>query len=180
MDAEDVSSAESPREYIEFYRLDLSSATRRVLVPAALLVAFGSGFVCVAGACLPITVDVPRDLVGFFGAACVLVGLIMGFGGMARLLRSDGFVGLTLEGIHVRVERRDEFVRWDDVGEIRAGGPGKGDGRGRGRATGQSVDLVLRDARSIALPNVSGPKGVVIRDRLEHLRRKASLNLLRG
>ena len=159
---------DAPREYIEFYRLDLSSATRGILIPAASLISVGSLFVCVAAARFRISIGVPRDLIGFFGASVVLVGLVMGFGGMARLLFREGFVGLTLDGIHVRFEARDDFVPWGDLDAIRC------DARGR------NLELVLRDASSVLLPAVSGPKGLLVRDRIEHLRRKASLNLLVG
>lgn len=158
------SEAATTREYIEFYRLDLARATRIILIPAAFLIAFGSLFVCVAAARVTINLDVPRDLIGFFGAATVLVGLIVGFGGMARLLFREGFVGLTRDGIHVRAETRDEFVPWGDVEKV--------------RGEGASLELVLRDAPAVALPTVSAPSGMVVRDRIEALRRKASLNLL--
>lgn len=154
----------APREYIEFYRLDLSSATRSILIPSGLLIAAGSPFVCVAAARIPLGVDVPRDLVGFFGAGVVLFGLVMGFGGMGRLLVHDGFVGVTRDGIHVRAERRDEFVEWGDVREVRSSVP---------------IELVLTSGRVVSLPKVSATQGADVHARLEDLRRKASLNLLR-
>ncbi len=160
-------SARAEREYLEFYRLDLSSATRAILIPAAALITVGGVVACTAGARMPITIGVPRDVLGFLGAATVLVGLITGFGGMARLLRLDGFVGLTLEGVHVRFEARDEFVPWTDLVAIRTA------------AGGGNLELVLCDATSVSLPAVSAPRGMVVRDRIEHLRRKASLNILR-
>lgn len=155
------------REYLEFYRLDLSSATRAILIPAAALITVGGVVACTAGARMPLTIGVPRDMLGFLGAVTVLTGLIMGFGGMARLLRRDGFVGLTVEGVHVRVDARDEFVPWGDLDAIRTA------------AGGSNLELVLRDSSSVSLPAVSGKRGLVVQDRIEHLRRKASLNILR-
>lgn len=163
-----VDATQPAREYLEFYRLDVSSDARAILVPSALLIGTGSLFVCVAAAriALPVAVPVPRDIVGFFGAALVLFGLVTGFGGMARLLSREGFVGVTVEGIHVRAGARDEFVTWGDVDGIR----GERD---------RELELVLRDARAISLPPVSAPQGLSVRGRLEELRRKAHLNLLR-
>ncbi len=157
----------APREYLEFYRLDLSAATRAILVPAGFFIALGAPFVCVAAARIPIGVDVPRDLVGFLGAGSVLVGLVMGFGGMGRLLLHEGFVGVTLDGIHVRAERRDEFVPWSEVRAVRLA------------EDARTVELVLDDERIVTLPHVSAAKGGAVDARLEELRRKASLNLLR-
>lgn len=158
---------ERPREYIEFYRLDLSSNTRRILIPSATLVTIGFFPVCFAGAhmAMPWGLDVPRDLVGFVGGAIVLVGLVTGFGGMGRLLFREAFVGVTRDGIHVRAERRDEFVRWEDLRAIR-GEPG-------------ALELVLEGDRIVALPHVSAPRGLALRQRLDDLRRKAGLGILR-
>jgi hypothetical protein len=158
-----MSATSPPRQYIEFYRLDLSRATRSILIPAAALITFGSGFLCVAAARIVLHTDIPRDTIGFFGGVCVLSGLVFGFGGMGKLLSREGFVGVTREGVHVRAESRDEFVPWDEVSSVRGDTP---------------VELVLRDERAVPLPDVTAPRGVVVRDRLEELRRKASFNLL--
>lgn len=158
---------ERPREYIEFYRLDLSANTRRILIPSATLVTIGFFPVCFAGAhmAMPWGIDVPRDLVGFVGGAIVLVGLVMGFGGMGRLLFREAFVGVTREGLHVRAEGRDEFVNWDELRAIR-GEP-------------SALELVLESDRIVALPSVSAPRGLALRQRLDDLRRKAGLGILR-
>ena len=156
-----MSTAATPRQYIEFYRLDLSAATRAILIPAALLITVGSAFVCVAAA--RISISVPRDAIGLLGGSTVLCGLLFGFGGMGRLLSREGFVGITLEGIHVRAEARDEFVPWEDVACVRGG---------------EHVELVLRDDRAVELPQVTAPAGLAVHTRLEELRRKASMNLL--
>lgn len=150
-----------PRQYLEFYRLDMSSSTKAILIPAASLVTFGSAFVCVAGA--RISIGFPRDAVGFFGGAVVLVGLVVGFGGMARLLSHDGFVGVTKEGVHVRAPARDEFIPWDDVSKVQGSAP---------------IELVLKDERAVSLPKLSAPAGLDLRERFDALRRKASLDLL--
>ena len=63
-----------------------------------------------------------------------------------------------------RAESRDEFVLWEEVERVRGGEP---------------IELVLRDARAVELPPVTAPAGLVVHARLEELRRKASLNLLR-
>ncbi len=160
------------RQYLEFYRLDLSAATRSTLVPAALLVTVGSGFVCVAAARIPIAaIGVPRENVGLFGASVVLCGLVVGFGGMARLLKHEGFVGVTREGVHIRADGRDEFVLWDDILSVRA--------QASARAKKERAELVLREGGVVVtLPDVSAPPGLTVSARLEDLRRKASLDLL--
>ncbi|MBK6698205.1 MAG: hypothetical protein IPG50_39380 [Myxococcales bacterium] len=148
---------ERGRDYLEFYRLDVSRASRRVLIPATALVAFGSLFVCVAAARIPISA--PRGTVGLVGAVTVLFGLVLGFGGMARLLAYDGFIGFTRDGVHVRDGRRDEFVAWGDIESVTA------------RA------LVAKGG-TVPLPSVSAPAGVDLTNRIDALRRRALHGLL--
>jgi hypothetical protein len=95
----------------------------------------------------------------------VLVGLVTGFGGMGRLLFREGFVGVTRDGIHVRAEGSDEFVSWDTLKSV--------------RATPGAIELVLEGERAVVLPSVSTPTGVPLVQRLDDLRRKAGLGLLK-
>lgn len=107
------------REYLEFYRIDVSAPMRRVLIPSVLLVMSGASMVCFSAAVHGSQLWKP--ITGFLGAVGILTGLLSAIVGMSRLLREDAYVGVVEDGLVIRSkgERGNEiFLSWDDVTRV--------------------------------------------------------------
>ncbi|HEX7666621.1 MAG TPA: hypothetical protein VF407_18970 [Polyangiaceae bacterium] len=134
--------------------------SRKILVPAGILVFCGAPGVCY-GAAVKGSGALHLEI-GICGALVLLTGLFLGFLGMARLVRHDAYVAVTNDGLVVHVEG-DAFYPWSELRAIVAENEGIGLDRegGRVHVAGTFGDL----------------KPQALADRLEDWRRKSDWSL---
>ncbi len=98
---------------IDFFRVDRSGATRRLLVIAGLLVAVGATSI---GAHLVrrLTPELAH-LVSLAGGLMVAVGLILGFGAMAMLLFENVYLLIRLDGVVCHENGKETTIPWTEL-----------------------------------------------------------------
>ncbi len=98
---------------VDFFRVDRSGATRRLLVIAGVLVALGATSI---GAHLVsrLTPSTGR-LVSLLGGAVTLAGLILGFGAMAMLLFENVYLLIREDGVFCHDNGKETIVPWTDL-----------------------------------------------------------------
>lgn len=159
MTATDETRDEAP-DLLEWFRLDRAGGTRWLLGTGSLGVFVGAGML--GGAFLTHSSEGVR-LVSLAGAALLLFGLFVAFGGMALLLANDDYLAVRADGILLHRGTGDVLVGWDSLTRIHA------------------------EERAIVLDGAEGDTPVRIRERytgatrgelaahLETLRRKAKM-----
>ena len=107
-------SASAPT-YVDFFRADLGpAAVRRILMPAALLVALGAPMVCFG-------VVLRRVSITFMGTVSMMTGLLLGFIGLSRLLREDRYIGIRGDALVLHLTGGPPLVlAWEDIERITA------------------------------------------------------------
>lgn len=101
---------------IDFFRIDRSGPTKRLLVIAAILVTVGATTI---GAHL--VNRIPPELghiMSLAGGATVLVGLILGFGAMAMLLFENVYVLIREDGVLCHDNGKETTIAWDDLERV--------------------------------------------------------------
>lgn len=158
-----MSTNEAPHAFLEFFRRDLGDTSKRILVPAGILVFVGAPGVCF-GAAVKGNGALHLEI-GIAGAIILLTGLGLGFIGMARLVRHDAYVAVVEKGLLLHLEHGDELHPWADVRAITA------------TDVGIAVALV-DDAKHVeVVGHFGGLSHQALADRLEDWRRKSSFNL---
>lgn len=158
-----MNSAEPPRAFLEFFRRDMGGISRRILVPAGILVFCGAPGVCYGAAVKGS--GALHLAVGVAGACVLLSGLFLGFIGMARLVRHDAYLAVVEDGLVIHLETAgDAFYSWETLRSIAPKENG--------------LALELGDASVVAVEGRFGgldPK--TLAERLEDWRRKALFKL---
>jgi hypothetical protein len=115
MGASDETRDETP-DLLEWFRLDRAGGTRWLLGTGALGVFVGAGLL--GGAFLTHSSEGIR-LVSLAGAALLLFGLFVAFGGMALLLANDDYLAVRADGILLHRASADVLVGWDSLTRVR-------------------------------------------------------------
>ena len=109
---------DNPHAYVEFYRRDLGSISRKILIPAAIMVFFGAPAVCfglaVKGS------NASHFAIGIPGVIILVGGLLLGFLGMARLVGEEAYVGVVKDGLVVRSKTAESFYAWSDLCAVKS------------------------------------------------------------
>ena len=98
---------------VDFFRVDRSGATRRLLVIAGAMVMGGATSI---GAHLVsrLTADVAQTI-SFVGGLVVIGGLILGFGAMAMLLFENVYLLIREEGLLLHDNGKETRIDWGDL-----------------------------------------------------------------
>lgn len=114
---------ENPRAFVEFFRRDLGAMSRKILIPAGILVFVGAPGVCYGAA---IKGSGASHLeAGLAGLIILVSGLLLGFLGMARLVGHDAYVAVAPDGLVVHLED-DTFYPWSELRAVVAEREGLG------------------------------------------------------
>jgi hypothetical protein len=101
---------------VDFFRVDRSSSTRRLLTTSAIMIALGA---CGVGAHLMHRLTVLEGrVVSLTGGAIMLAGLVLGFGTMAMMLFEDIYLAIKDEGLLVHDNGREVAVPWDELDAV--------------------------------------------------------------
>ncbi|WP_394826851.1 hypothetical protein [Pendulispora albinea] len=130
------------REHLEFYRVDQSGPTKRILIPAIALLTVGPPMVIFSAAAKKFP---SSGTVGAFGAALMIAGLVTGFLGIALLMLDDRYVAVVAGGILVHLDKEETFFPWEALQGI--------------RCEGAILLLILREAEPAASAAAGAPVG---------------------
>lgn len=100
---------------IDFFRVDRSGATRRLLVIAGVLVSVG--MTCVGA---HLVRRLPNDLahvISLGGGLTVISGLILGFGSMAMLLFENVYLLIREDGLLCHENGKETLITWAELSE---------------------------------------------------------------
>jgi hypothetical protein len=101
---------------VDFFRVDRSGATKRLLIVAGVLVAVGA-----TGIGAHLVSRLASDLghiVSLVGGLTVLVGLILGFGAMAMLLFENVYLLIREDGVLCHENGKETTIAWDDLEKV--------------------------------------------------------------
>lgn len=149
---------------VDFFRVDRSGATRRLLILAGVLVALGATSI---GAHLVhrLTADFAH-LVSLVGGLTVVVGLILGFGAMAMLLFENVYLLIQQDGVLCHENGKETKIAWSDL-----------EGVSLEEAAGA---LVFKRREGEPFRWYAGETAKDIRGRIEDAKRKALHGLLKS
>ncbi|WP_394837654.1 hypothetical protein LVJ94_12165 [Pendulispora rubella] len=167
------------REHLEFYRVDQSGPTKRILIPALVLLTVGPPMVLFSAAVRKFP---HSTAIGVLGAALMIAGLVIGFFGIGMLMFDDRYLAVVEGGLLVHLGNEETFFAWDSLEAIRhegavlvvvprplavpEGGNSSATGMGPHAASGESLRFPL-----------SKSKVAEIAARLEEWRRRDAWNL---
>jgi hypothetical protein len=105
-----------PTAGVDFFRVDRSGATRRLLIVAGTLVAVGATSI---GAHLVRRLGPSLSrLVSLLGGLTVIAGLILGFGAMAMLLFENVYLLIREDGILCHDNGKETTIAWSDLEKV--------------------------------------------------------------
>jgi hypothetical protein len=150
--------------FVEFYRRDLGGVSRRILIPAGIMVFLGAPATCFG---LAIRGSLASHFaVGIPGVIVLVCGLLLGFVGMAKLVGEEAYVGVVENGLVVKTKNAEAFYAWADLDLV----------------TSEPAALVLKKRETQSAIRVEGFFGGLsssaLAARLEHWRRKSGWNLM--
>lgn len=101
---------------VDFFRIDRSGATARVLLAGGVLVTCGATAV---GAHLVhrLPDDVSR-LVSLVGAAGVVGGLVLAFGTLAMMMFENIYLAIRDDGLLVHEDGKETTIAWDELSAV--------------------------------------------------------------
>jgi hypothetical protein len=101
---------------VDFFRIDRSGPTKRVLIVSGFMV---SGGATVVGAHLVnrLPADVSH-LISLVGGICVIGGLVLGFGTLAMMLFENVYLSIRDEGLLVHDSGRETTIAWDELTKV--------------------------------------------------------------
>jgi hypothetical protein len=148
---------------VDFFRVDRSGPTKRMLAIAGILVTMGATSI---GAHLVHRLEPGvAHLVSLAGGLTVAVGLILGFGAMAMLLFENVYLLIREDGLVFHENGKETTIAWDDVEGVRLE-EGKG-----------VVVIERRDAEAVRW--FAGKDARVVCSKVEEAKRKALHGMLR-
>ena len=148
---------------VDFFRVDRSGAVRRIFVPAGTFVVVGAFLI---GGHLESRLSPDTaHLVTLTGGLVVIVGLILGFGGMAMILLENVYLLIGEVGVTCHENGKDTVIPWADLTRV-ALGPEAG-----------TVLLERKNGKPVRW--FTGKSAEVVVTKVEEARRKALHGLLR-
>lgn len=147
---------------VDFFRVDRSGPTKRLLTIATILVivgmtAIGAHLVSRLGPDL-------AHLVSLAGGITVAVGLITGFGGMAMLLFENVYLLIREDGLVCHINGNETMTAWPDLESARLEG----------------AIVVLKRAGAEDIRWFAGNDAKTVLAKIEEAQRKAKHGLLKG
>jgi hypothetical protein len=157
-----VSSDPPSTELLEWFRVDRSRGTWRLLGTGTILVFVGATLV----ACGIFTHSTSATLrfLTLVGAAFLVFGLVTAFGGMTILLAQDEYLAVRVDAVLVRRTRGEVVLAWADLKGIRCD-----------EANDALVFETTSDAAYVLKERYSGVTPKTLAPHLEELRRKAAV-----
>jgi hypothetical protein len=163
--AETASPVLAKSPLVEWHRVDISRRVRGALALGGGTLLSGMFFSCVW-----FLYDVPivmRVVSGSVGVVLVVVGALIAFGRLARILLEDHYVAAYVESLVVQLPGQREVVPWDSIARVR-------------NREDEAVMLELRDGGEVKIDaRFADIDGATLARRLEDCRRRASFGLLR-
>lgn len=150
------------RPEIEFFRVDRSPRTRRLLTSGAILIALGT-----IGISTNFIHRIPREIASFttFGGALILIfGLFMSFASMGLMVLEDHYVAVREDALVMHRNESEQTVPWSDIEAF--------------GADGEALLVRLKSGGEIRW--FMGQAVVELAEHLEQQRAKAMLGLLKG
>ncbi len=153
-----------PTAGVDFFRVDRSGATKRLLIIAGTLVTVGATTI---GAHLVhrLAPDVGH-VVSLAGGGVVIAGLILGFGTMAMLLFENVYLLLREDGLLVHENGKETTIPWAELESA--------------AVDGTSGFVLLRRKDVAPLRWFAGANAKDVQSRIEDARRKAMHGLYRS
>jgi hypothetical protein len=145
---------------LDFFRVDRSGSTKRLLAIAGVLVALGA---TTAGAHLVRRLADLGRTIALIGGVTMLAGLVLGFGTMAMMLFENVWLSIRAEGLLVHENGRETILAWDDLTTIET----------------DAGFVVLARPAGNAVRWYAGREAEDVAARILEARRKASLGVLR-
>lgn len=150
-----------PEGDIEYFRVDRSKKTRRLLTLGAISIALG-----VSGIAANFFRPLARDISGnitFAGVVLLIFGLVTSFGSMALLAIEDNYVVVRVDALVLHRDGDERVVPWDDIDRIAA----------------EDAELLVCQKRGDAVRWFMGGTASTIAEHLERRRSQAALGMLR-
>lgn len=152
-----------PTPDVDFFRIDRSGPTRRLLAIAGTLVTVGATAI---GAHLVQRIGADLGhVVSLAGGLTVVVGLILGFGAMAMLVFENVYVLLREDGLVCHDNGKETTIAWDDLQRI--------------VIEERTGFVVFERGEGPPLRWFAGKSATVLRTKAEDARRKAIHGLLK-
>jgi hypothetical protein len=149
---------------VDFFRVDRSGATRRLLVTGVLLVTAGATAV---GAHLVHRLpDSVSRVVSLAGGVTVIGGLVLAFGSLAMMLFENVYMSIRDDGLLLHDNGKETVIAWDELTKVAVDAP-----HGLVELHRAGDKEVLRWHAGKAAKDVAG--------RIEEAKRKAAHGLLR-
>jgi hypothetical protein len=149
---------------VDFFRVDRSGATTRLLVVAGALVVVGA--TAIGSHLVHRLEDRTSRVVSLLGGMTVVAGLILGFGAMAMLLFENVYLLIREDGVLCHDNGKETAIRWSDLDDVKLdAAPGF---------------VVLNQRNAEPLRWFAGKNAKVVQARIEESKRKAMHGLLKG
>jgi Bacterial PH domain len=101
---------------VDFFRVDRSASTTRLLIISAVLIALGA---CAVGAhSMHWLTPQQGRIVSVAGGVVMLAGLVTGFATLAMMLFEDLYLAIKDEGLLVHDNGREVAVPWDELAGV--------------------------------------------------------------
>jgi hypothetical protein len=149
---------------LDFFRVDRSGSVRRLLAGAGVLVTVGASLI--GGHLVHRLGEDTGHGVSLTGGLIVLVGLILGFGGMAMLLFENVYLLIEPDGLVCHENGKETRIPWADLDAV--------------RLEGNSGFVVLARRDGAPLRWFAGKSAKDVSLRVEEAKRKALHGLLRA
>lgn len=148
---------------VDFFRIDRSGSTRRLLTVAGLLVAVGATAI---GAHLVHRIGPDLGhLVSLAGGVTVVAGLVLGFGAMAMVVFENVYILIRADGLVCHDDGKETIIAWDALEQVKHDKTGF---------------VVFEHAGGAPVRWYAGENAAIVRSRVEDARRKAIHGLLRS
>jgi hypothetical protein len=153
-----------PEELLEWFRVDRGKSTRGLLVTGTIFVFFGAGLVTF-GFVTHGQSEATRA-VALLGAAMLVFGLVLAFGGMTVLLARDEYLAIRADGIVLHHAAGETVHPWPSVSAVSHD------------ATLDAIVLIVDGQSVVIRERYSGATPGELSAHLEELRRKATVGAL--
>ena len=101
---------------VDFFRIDRSGPTRRLLVVAVLMVTSGATAV---GAHLVHRLPVDSShVISLVGGVSMIAGLVLAFGALAMMLFENVYLSIRDDGLLVHENGRDTVIVWEELTRV--------------------------------------------------------------